>query len=70
MQNPKSTTIIPEQMHSANEGEADKKFLSVSNRGLCDSYKIENNPDYNFVLPIMHKKRKFIIKVKDLAQNM
>jgi len=39
MEDPKSTTIIPVEMNSACDRDADK-FLYVSNKGLCDSYKI------------------------------
>lgn len=38
----------------------------VSCKSLCDSYKIEHNPDYVEVLEIMKRKRKFIVKVKNI----
>jgi hypothetical protein len=41
---------------------------SYSSKSICDSYKIENNPDYTEILSIMNKKRKFIVKVKDTSK--
>lgn len=38
----------------------------VSSKSLTDSYKIENNPDYEEVLEIMKRKRKFIVKVRNV----
>jgi hypothetical protein len=35
---------------------------------FCDSYKLENNPDYAEILSIMKQKRKFVVRVKE-AEN-
>jgi len=41
--------------------------MVLSTKALCDSYKIENNPDYVEVLEIMKKKRKFLVKVRNVT---
>jgi hypothetical protein len=41
-------------------------FYNKSSKNICDSYRIENNPDYTEVLSIMHKKRKFVVRVKEV----
>lgn len=45
-------------------GNSSDDFYNKSSKNICDSYKIENNPDYTEVLSIMHKKRKFVVRVK------
>ena len=40
---------------------------AFSQKSLCDSYKIENNPDYVEVLDIMKKKKKFVVRVKNVS---
>lgn len=45
-------------------------ILNRSAKNLCDSYKIENNPDYAEILSIMHKKRKFVVRVKETSWSL
>jgi CRISPR/Cas system-associated protein Csx1 len=58
-----SNDINVVQIRSKGSGE---DIFNVSTKNFCDSYKIENNPDYAEVLSIMHKKRKFVVRVKEV----
>jgi hypothetical protein len=70
MDNPKSSQVIPVKSKAKHRNSGDYVVNSfVSAKALCDSYKIENNPDYVEVLEIMRKKRKFIIKVKGFPKT-
>jgi hypothetical protein len=59
------TTIVAVKME-ASEMTGDFMQTTFSQKSLCDSYKIENNPDYVEVLEIMKKKKKFVVKVKNI----
>lgn len=45
----------------------EKSFINKTTFSICDSYRMENNPDYTEILAIMQKKRKFVVKVKGNA---
>lgn len=50
-------------------GSGSDELFNRSTKDICNSYKIENNPDYTEVLSIMHKKRKFVVRVKDMEST-
>ena len=45
-------------------GTSSDGIFNKSLKNINSSYKIENNPDYTEVLSIMHKKRKFLVRVE------
>ena len=53
------------KVETVNEKTGPELFINRSAKSICDSYRLENNPDYTEIIAIMHKKRKFVVKVKD-----